>query len=620
MILKEWQAGSSKSRARLLLGLLVAALCALYAGILSTKGLPPTEGWYSYYAYLINEEGAIPYLDFELLFPPLYTYLIALFTRIFGYSLMALRIFGALIYALTGLFAYLIFEKISNRPIFSFLAGLLTAAVLQSEVVQIFYDYIRLMDLSVYAAIYFFLCAVEKIEKEGRLRFFEPCLLLGAVFATAASLFKQSSGLIFLLYCFIFFLFASFVTTHRGLYLKALASSVSTAAVLYGGMVLFLHSQGSLSAYLYYNFRGAVAAKGGSLWAVLFGWLTRTGPKSYAGLAGGAILGLVALSLFLCWRASKKAAAEKKKTNPLLLWGVVGGAFLLLFVISVVFFDRLSIVLVGSYQIFAVFLVGTICFAAVSISLIVSRIKKKELPFDGASLCFLSGAVFILGYSVCTSGGLVESQVALGFPLVVLLFLPFLRFRGKEWVALSLAALMLFTTGIGWTRKLRHIYNWWGLDVGSYAEQTVTTDLPLLRGIRMRKEYAAMYEGVVRSVERYTEEGEEIFVFPHMPVLYLLSDRPRATDTAIQWFDVSTDRAVVEDIEVLREKKPKVLVICRIDEYVISSHESSFRQGEKSGLNQMQEFLEKFVAEEAYRSDGAYLLCEGYTVEVFVLP
>ena len=192
-------------RTTLYMCLAAALICLLYAGLTVTRGFPPTEGWYSYYAWLINEEGAVPYLDFELLFPPLYVYIIAFFTRIFGYSLLALRIFGAVIYATTGVFACLIFEKLSKKPLFSLFAGVFAVAMLQSEAVQIFYDYIRFMDVAAYAAIYFLLCAVDHIENERHYRFgLDPALILGAVFAVAASMFKQSSGLIFLLYVFIY--------------------------------------------------------------------------------------------------------------------------------------------------------------------------------------------------------------------------------------------------------------------------------------------------------------------------------------------------------------------------------------------------------------------------------
>ena len=124
-------------------------------------------------------------------------------------------------------------------------------------------------------------------------------------------------------------------------------------------------------------------------------------------------------------------------------------------------------------------------------------------------------------------------------------------------------------------------------------------------------------DGAVRAI---TEPGDEIFAFPHVPVLYLLTDRDRATDTAIQWFDVSTDEAVRADIEVLREKKPRVVLICTIDEYVIASHESSFRQGETSGLRDMQDFLNAFVVEEGYECSGKHHLSGGYTMEVWYLP
>jgi serine acetyltransferase len=49
------------------------------------------------------------------LFPPLYTYLIAAFTSVFGYGIMALRVFGVVIFAATGVFAALLFEKLTDN-------------------------------------------------------------------------------------------------------------------------------------------------------------------------------------------------------------------------------------------------------------------------------------------------------------------------------------------------------------------------------------------------------------------------------------------------------------------------------------------------------------------------
>ncbi len=621
MLLNEWKS-EQRSKWRWLPALIVFAVCAAYAGILSTRGMPPTEGWYSHYAYLINVEGAVPYRDFELLFPPLYTYLIALFCRVFGYEILALRVLGVLIYALTGLFAYLIFEKLTSRPIFAALAGVLTASILQSEVVQIFYDYIRFMDLAVYVSIYFWIVAVDRVRQTGRVRLFEPSVLLGAFFAVLASLFKQSSGLIFLLYCLIFLFFAFLVFPHAKQYLKMLGASLLVIALCYGAMVIFLMSQGALEQYLYYNFQAAVSAKGGSLLMVLFGWLIRANltPKVII-LGACGFLALAGAFVGLYFLGKRHPAKEDDPTLSLRTQILVGiGAFLVLITFASIVYHPLSTLWFGAWKQAVPFAAAMISFATVSIAAIVWRIRKKE-PIRGAeTFCFFTGCVFIVAYSVCTSGGLVESQIALGYPLFFMLILPLLKFKRSEWLALGLAVLMLFNAGLGFERKIRAMYGWWGLETGSLAAQTETADVPYLSGIQMSKPYAEMYEGVYESVQKHSTEKDGIFVFPHMPMFYLICDRPQATNMANVWFDVTTDAGVVADIDVIREKRPKVMVVCLIDDYVIDAHETSFRQGEKSGLHEMQDFLIEFIEEESYVKDGSYTISGSYTVEVWVRP
>lgn len=621
MLLTEWSYEQRKKRLWIP-ALIVFAVCAVYAGILSTRGMPPTEGWYSHYAYLMNEEGAVPYRDFELLFPPLYAYLIAFFCRIFGYEIIALRILGVIIYALTGLFAYLIFEKLTGKPIFAALAGLLTVSILQSEIVQIFYDYIRFMDLAIYASIYFWLVALVKLRKVGKVHFLEPSVLLGAFFAVLASMFKQSSGLIFLLYCLIFLLFAFLVFPKRNQYLKMMGASLIVIALCYGVMVLGLRSQGALEQYLYYNFNAAVSAKGGSLLMVLFGWLIRADLSIWLILLG--LVGVLALGglFFGLYKLKERYPADKSESVlPLKTQIIIGtAAFLVLLTVASILYSPLNVLWFGNQKKFATFLVATVCFATISILAIVRRIQKKEPPEGAETLCFFSGCVFIIAFAVCTSGGLADSQIALGYGFFAMLILSLLKFKKSQWVALGLAVLMLFNTGLGFERKIRTMYAWWGLDTGSLAEQTEVADVPYLSHIKMSKRYARMYEGVYQSVQERSGEEEGIFVFPHMPVLYLLCDRPQATNMANVWFDVTTDAGVIADIDVIREKKPRVIVACMIDDYVINSHEKSFRQGEESGLHQMQDFLIEFIEEEEYVCDGSYTVSKGYTIEVWYLP
>ena len=613
-----------KHRCKLCLCFLTAALCAIYAGVLSNKTFSPAEGWYSYYAYLMNEEGAIPYLDFELLFPPLYTYIIAFITKIFGYAIMPLRIFGVLIFTLTGVFAFLIFDKLTKNPWLGFLGGLLTIATLQSEVVQVFYDYIRLMDLSVYISVYFFLRYIDRFRADeiGKARP-DVNIIIGTVFAVFASMYKQSSGLIFLLFCFAFIIFMCICLPLKKKLLAQLYSMIGVTALMYGINFAFMASKGALGAYLHYNFVSSVDAKGGgSILSVLFGWIPRSGRN----LLIGALLTLIPLALItlFIW-LSHKYPAENEDVDP-----KFGRMFRVVFPVLAAVVAILPLLwrdyankftAIPSWIImYVVFLFSTVFFAASALVLIFRNKVKLDNTVRHHKYLFLSGVIFVLAYSVCTSGGLAESQTALGYAFVPIALMSQLAFRKREAVAFLLSALMVFQTAYGFSRKVICTYAWWGLSMGELREQTETCDVPLFEGIKMSPAYAKMYNNVYYGVINNTEPDDEIFVFPHMPILYLATDRPRATHTAIQWFDVCTDSAIIDDIDVIKEKKPKIIVMCEISDYVIDSHEASFRHGEKSGLHEMQDFLKEFVEEEDYMRLSRNKIPDGYVITVWRAP
>ena len=75
--------------------------CAFFAALLSFRTMPVSEGWYAEYAWQINH-GNLPYRDFEYLFFPLYLFIISFYTRIFGYSILALRILGVVVFGCIG--------------------------------------------------------------------------------------------------------------------------------------------------------------------------------------------------------------------------------------------------------------------------------------------------------------------------------------------------------------------------------------------------------------------------------------------------------------------------------------------------------------------------------------
>ena len=103
------------------------------------------------------------------------------------------------------------------------------------------------------------------------------------------------------------------------------------------------------------------------------------------------------------------------------------------------------------------------------------------------------------------------------------------------------------------------------MTVGDYWEQTEEiTDIAYLNGIKVSPEYYEMYHNVVNAVEEFTDADDPIFVFPHAPIFYLLTDRHSDTYTKVQWFDVASDEEIVADIDVLREDPPKAIVFFHI--------------------------------------------------------
>lgn len=604
--------------------LAVGLACCLYAALQAGRGMTPTEGWYSYYASLINEEGAVPYVDFELLFPPLYVYLIAFITNIFGYDLIVLRIFGVFVYTATGIFACLIFARLFKKPLLGAVGGLLVTAFLQSESAQIFYDYIRLMDLSVYISVYFFLCYFDHFFDERKSeKKIDINVVLGSIFAVLASLYKQSSGLIFLIFCFMALLYFRIFFRDRKQTTADIFVFLAAVVLLYGLMILFLAAQGALGGYFYYNFVASVGAKGGSIVSVLFGWFGRTWKMvllclPFSVLAAGVVIAEMAFA-----RKSAEGGGFRAERVCILVIALLAAAV----VVLSLFCRGYAGIFSGwaeSWRRYVSFLFSLILFAFLGIALLFRKkigVKAENLPLF-CKYFYLAGTAAILGYAVSTSGSLGESQVALAFGVMVVSFAGFcrLRFPKKEVVAIVTSAFMLFDIGISFAVKTQSVYSWWGLEAGSYWEQTEECDIPIFRGIKMSESYAVMYNNVYREVLENTDPDDEIFVFPHMPILYLATGRRRATFTALQWFDVSSDKAVKEDIDVLREKKPVLMILCFIPDYVRESHEESFREGEQSGLSTMQEFLREFVAEENYVLLSSDTVCEGYSIQVYRLP
>lgn len=252
--------------------LLFVILCSgLYAGIMSLRTMPFAEGWYTYYAELINE-GKIVYKDFDYLFSPLYIYFIALLTRLFGYKIIVLRLVGILFYCMIATLLYLIIKELFEEAI-ACIASICAVFYVQSEIVQVFYDYVRMMDIFSCLTTLLLIKAVKRSIDTDKYQKSYCYFALAGLSNSAFFLIKQNMGLIFFAYAVVLIVFI-------GLYYKVSMRDFAARLGLYLftfcipviiTMLLMLKND-CLFDFLSATGSNAIAAKGG-MTEILFGWL-----------------------------------------------------------------------------------------------------------------------------------------------------------------------------------------------------------------------------------------------------------------------------------------------------------------------------------------------------------
>ncbi len=603
-------------RASFWCGLLAVIIpTAAFAAFLSSRTMPIAEGWYSTYAKLVHE-GAQPYVDFELLFMPLYTYIISGLTAVFGYKIIVLRIFGVVLYAAITALTYCVFTKLF-KPWVAAIATVTAALYLQSEVVQIFYDYIRVFDMFTYVATLLLMLHIAKVWNDTeRHSFFSWQLVLSGVFAALAFLVRQNSGAFVMAYTVLVVIFMIVYTKQKKLHSVYLAQYIVAFIAPIAVMLAYMSANGMLSAFFSATFGDALGAKGGMM-TVLFAWIPRSLKtflqNSPIALALAALLGLN----FVLYK-KKKRNDDTHNSNALIT--VIFFLTLTAGMVLTYFFPSLGTNMSGlrsGNMPYVVFYIIVAIFVVCMVWLF--KNKGSEQKSWVLKLMTLSGMAIAIGYGSGTSAGLSEGQTALAVGLIIALLLHFsehVYMHITRILALMLSVVICLSIV---SFKYDTPYSWWGLTEGNIRQATYTIDNEYLEGIKVSRKTKYGYDRILKIIDQHTQEGDSIFVFPHAPIFYLLADRYAETYTYVQWFDVASDKAVVADIEVLRQSNPKVIVYVKIDEYVSSSHETLFRGDEQSGLVQMANAIEALVQSNPKYKRGATLVLQGYEVEVYYL-
>jgi hypothetical protein len=599
----------------------------IYNALFFNRYLPLSEGWFSVYAHYMLD-GAIPYRDFHFFLPPLYPGIVAIFTQIFGASLIALRVFGIAITLSITAMLFLLYLRLFPAYI-ACIVTIVSVIYWQSNINFIGYNFLNILHLFALFGV-FLICKYYDYgdhslkSREGRMA--SAFLFCAGLFGALVFLTKQSDGFFVLLFSFVAVAISAYAK--EGLH-KALRSvTIYSVGILIPmlGLLIWLVSNGVLLSFWNQVFAGASSSKGG-LTAILFNWIPRLFTLENVGGLVVAILTIIALRIYclpqgfaLGRLGDKKHGTHFLPTSRML---VMFSVILILFILCVLLpfwniglshklnenhflnFIYYRVLLItgftGSLLLFCVFLFKVIR-------------EKKASYFD---VFIISTVSLGLLWSTSTSAGIADMGMilALGLLLGYLFFIPSYFNLSKIAPLILCAFLVLFMA----SHKYIEPYYWWGL----HQPDIRTTSTPLkskyLDGFIVSEETARIYSEVTSIVERDTEPGDSIYTFPNIPIFYLLTDRYPDTFGIVSWFDVEPDNFAVDDALRIRESPPMVIIYLDVPEFVWQAHEQWFRNGEKSGQRMIKEAILYLASSGNYELEANFDLPNGCTLSVWVM-
>lgn len=581
--------------------LLVVIASGCYAGILFNQIAPYAEGWYTYYAQCINS-GNLPYKDFDYLFPPLYIYLIAFITKLFGYKLIVLRFFGIIIFSVISLLVFLIIKEIFNEKI-ALISAITSSLYLQSEVVQIFYDYIRVMDIFSLLTILFLIKAIKN-RSENKISIF---YLSFAGFSNSLfALVKQNMGLLFFAYV-ILFLFVSENILHTDFkkILHKLMSFITSFFIPVLITCCIMIANGSMSYFLSQTGSSAIAAKGGLL-AIIFNWYINNLStfKSCIPFSLLYIIILVLVTLIKKRSDNNYTLNEKFFSTTTILYAVI----CTLLVIVCAKNQAFALVLDNEHYLspYCVFLMVIPIFLFFASKVIYKSATQQNIEIIDILYVAVTGSYFAIAWGCGMSGGLSEGQSGVGLAFAIAILINNCNFKYGDvakCVVIVFCCLLSMQCAV---KKFSHTYNWWGMDESNLWESKYTSpDINVLQGIGMSSETLNAYETIYHIVTENTTADDSIYCFPQIPIFYTICDRKDPGVRAkVQWFDVASDSSIEEDIDIIANNPPGAVLIYDTSEYAYNSHERLFRKGDISATRRMKQFLLNFVTQNNYTFYG----------------
>lgn len=555
--------------------------------------LPITEGWFSTYSHLIRE-GLIPYRDFYFYLTPLYLYVIAAFQSVFGDTFIALRLLGVAIVVLIGVFSYLILNKYFPRRYVS-ISVLVSTIYYQSGVAHISYDFIQFFTLFSLLGIYFLIKSIEtKQENDNQVSKHKIYhLILAGIFISSAFLIKQSNGTFLVLFSLISALFVT--------YDKNFSIWLTNTFFLFVSMlvpiVLFLiwfSSKNALSDFIQQVFFGAISTKG-SLSSIFTGWLAFFN-KYFLHYVIKVVIGFIFIIIIF------KYFIPVKITKALSSIFNLKNKFIFFILLNLIIFLSYALVGVNLIEIItrehlSYFLIATSLATLLVLSVYtLYQLIFSTKTFNSRKLIVLLLLNWGLIFGNGTSAGLSEVGTFLSFGIMICCLFS-IRSQITTLIGISLCFYVVMTLAL---LKFNQPYTWWGIASPSIKSAQFSVKHDLLTGLFVSDYEKRLMEDLVQVINNNSLPTDEMFTFPNIPSLYILSSRFPNSKVIVSWYDFLPDKEAESEAKRLMSSKPKIIVNLKMPENVMVTHELLFRNNKKMGQREIVKAMNYLIVYQGY--------------------
>ena len=493
--------------------------------IIFNRFFQPSEGWWQTFGYLINK-GQEPYSDFNSAITPAFMYFNSILLNIFGEKLILFRVFGIATVLTTILLLQWLLSKLTNRNSAA-IAVFSAFALNMSTPVFLPYDYSSYIDILLVLSLvlYYLTLKSESLYKAVTYTFSLGCILALILFM------KQNIGLFFGLATFVGLIVwkKSYVVLH------VLSLITGYVLVFYGFSLLIDLNAVWEGLFLNNDAKGSVIT-------VLFRFILDL--KSLLILLASILLVslLVMISKYKAFILSSKYWKKLNNIKILNFLYIASIALYLLIFFNITPFRYLFET--------AIFIITIGVFLYLIYQLIIKG--KNDSEFNKFIL-----PIVALAYSTTHTAG----YNFIGMYFVVAFSLAYLFYKiklSKKTALIYLAVILLMTNLM--ISNIKEPYNWWGLTQGDIFSSKYETNYEQLAGIKVDKKTRDFFNTVKFNIEKYSKSDDDVYLFPHIPIFYLLHHKTPPVKSIIQWYDFATTKQLEEDLKVLKTDLPNVIV------------------------------------------------------------